>query len=193
MAKMSGKTDSSELLAVAEIRDENTDPFFAQSNPVFVLFDRPSNKGNLGTLMRSCDSMGVHGLIITGHAVDIYDPEVIVSSMGSFFCVPFVRLDQNAEIDAFINTLKSGFPSLKTVGTTSHHKTDLAELDLTTPVLFLIGNEADGLNHHLADTCDLLATIPMSPQSSASSLNVSCAATVMMYELNRQRSCKSSF
>jgi tRNA G18 (ribose-2'-O)-methylase SpoU len=51
----------------------------------------------------------------------------------------------------------------------------------------MIGNETDGLNHHLIGLCDTLATIPMSGNASASSLNVSCAAAAMMYEAVRQR------
>ena len=78
--------------------------------------------------------------------------------MGSFFHVPFFRL------------------------------ADLQDIDMTTPVLFIIGNETDGLNQHYVNICDIMATIPMSDNSSASSLNVSCAATVMFYEANRQRS-----
>ena len=58
---------------------------------------------------------------------------------------------------------------------------------MRTPVLFLIGNETDGLNRYLSELSDIMATIEMSKKSYASSFNVSCAATVMFYEANRQR------
>jgi len=58
---------------------------------------------------------------------------------------------------------------------------------MTTPVLFLIGNETDGLNQHYCEISDVMATIPMSEQSLSSSFNVSCAATVLFYEVIRQR------
>ncbi|MCL2513407.1 MAG: hypothetical protein FWF08_05855, partial [Oscillospiraceae bacterium] len=156
-------------------------------NPVIALFDRSSNKGNLGTLFRSCDALGVEGLILTGHSVDVYEPEVIRSSMGSFFNVPSIRLSDNADIDAFLSDLKGKYPQIKIIGTTAHNQTAISEIDMATPVLFLIGNETDGLNQHLTEICDVMATIPMSGKSSASSLNVSCAATVLFYEAARQR------
>lgn len=188
LSELSGKEDTSELMLVVAMRDDSDAWFPDSKNPVLALFDRPSNKGNLGTLLRSCDAFGVDGLIITGHAVDIYEPDVVSSSMGSFFRVPFLRLSDNSEIDGYLSMLRSKFPALKVLGTTAHKQTNLYEADLTSPVLFLIGNETDGLNQHLCEICDSMVTIPMSETSSASSLNVGCAATVLFYETIRQRS-----
>jgi len=187
MGELSSKEDTSELLAVIRMKNDNKEFFKLSTNPVLVLFDRPSNKGNLGTILRSCDGMNVEGLIITGHAVDIYDPDVISSSMGSFFKVPFIKLSDNKEIDDLITKLKNMYPLLKTVGTSSRTNNHLYSVNLSIPILFLIGNETDGLNRHLMEKSDIMATIPMSSSSSASSLNVSCAATVMFYEAMKQR------
>ena len=185
MDKLSDKAETSELLAVVYMREEK--PFEHRQNPIFVLFDRPSNKGNLGTLLRSCDAFGIDGLILTGHGVDIYDPEAVRSSMGSFFRVPFLRLSSNEEIEALFADLREQYPGLKIIGTTAHRKITISDLDLTGPVLFMIGNETEGLNRKLTDQCDVLATIPMRPDAAATSFNVSCAATVMLYEAARQR------
>ena len=187
MEKISDKEDTSELMAIVSMKDENAEFCCLSPNPVLILFDRPSNKGNLGTLLRSCDSFGVDGLIITGHAVDIYDPEVIRSSMGSFFCVPFIRVSDNSKIDALVANLKSQYPGLKMIGTTAHKQTSLFDLDLSGPTMLCVGNETDGLNRYLVELSDIMATIPMSADSSASSLNVSCAASIMLYEVVRQR------
>ncbi|MDR2687008.1 MAG: hypothetical protein LBB75_04590 [Oscillospiraceae bacterium] len=185
MDKLSGRADTSELLAVVHMRGEA--PFAHAQNPVFVLFDRPSNKGNLGTLLRSCDAFGVNGLILTGHGVDIYDPEVVRSSMGSFFRAPFLRLSSNEEIEALFARLREEYPGLRLVGTTAHRRRTVSELGLAGPVLFLVGNETGGLGRRLAEQCDILATIPMRPDAAATSFNVSCAATVLLYEAARQR------
>ncbi len=187
MDDLSRKEDSSELLAVIKMNGYRNIPVSSE-NPVIALFDRPSNKGNLGTMLRSCDAFGVNLLIITGHSVDIYDPDVISASMGSFFKVPFIKLSDNYKIDNYINNLKNDFPNIKIIGTTSHSETVLSGINLTTPVLFLIGNETDGLNRHLTEISDLMASVPMSADSSASSLNVSCAASILFYETIRQRS-----
>jgi len=185
MEALSDKTDTSELLAVVYMREEA--PFAPAENPIFVLFDRPSNKGNLGTLLRSCDAFGIDGLILTGHCVDIYDPEVVRSSMGSFFRVPFLRLSSNDDIEALFARLREQYPGLQIIGTTAHRKNVISALDLTGPVLFMIGNETEGLNRRFAEQCGVLATIPMRPEAAATSFNVSCAATVLLYEAARQR------
>ena len=186
MDELSQKGDSSELLAIVQMR-ENELSFSTEENPVIALFDRPSNKGNLGTMLRSCDAFGIAGLVITGHAVDVCDPDVVSASMGSFFHVPFLRLSDNGDIDAYMGQLRGRYPGIAVVGTTAHSALPLREVDLTGPVLFLIGNETEGLNRRFTEICDVMATIPMSRTASASSLNVSCAATVLFYEAARQR------
>ncbi len=85
MKELSGKEDTSELMAIIEMREDKLDQVILSPNPFIVLFDRPSNKGNLGTMIRSCDALGADMLIITGHSVDLYDTDVVVSAMGSFF------------------------------------------------------------------------------------------------------------
>lgn len=187
MEELSGKQDASELLAVVEMRGGDAFSLRFSENPVLALFDRPSNKGNLGTVIRSCDALGVEALLITGHAVDPYDPDVIISTMGSFFKVPTVRLEDNETADRFVSQLRDLYPGFMTVGTSAHADSSIDAIDLTKPVLFLIGNETDGLSAHFRETCDTMATIPMAAGTSATSLNVACAATVMFYEAGRQR------
>lgn len=187
MEELSGKEDTSELMAVAGMRNDDLSALKLSDNPMIALFDRPSNKGNLGTIIRSCDGIGVECLLITGHAVDLYDPDVIVSSMGSFFNVPVIRVPENEKVVEFIGRLKKQYPTFQAVGTTAHKEHPLYHLDLTTPVMFMIGNETDGLCRAFKECCDVLGTIPMADTSFASSFNVGCAATVMFYESYRQR------
>ena len=94
-----------------------------------MLFDRPSNKGNLGTIIRSCDSLGVDMLIITGHAVDLYDPDVVVSAMGSFFNMPVIRIEDNNELYSFIDKLRAQFPDLLVAGSTAHKEKPVRKFD----------------------------------------------------------------
>jgi len=127
----------------------------------------------------------VECFIVTGHAVDLYDKEVITTSMGSFFNVNVVRIQENKRLFDLIADFKKRYPTLKTIGTTAHNEHPIYELDLSGPVLFMI--ETDGLCKAFKDSCDILATIPMTKTSSATSFNVVCAATVMFYEASRQR------
>lgn len=187
MQELSGKEDTSELIAIFQMPEDNLEQLKLSRNPVIALFDRPSNKGNLGTIIRSCDALGVECLLITGHAVDLYDPDVIVSSMGSFFNLQVVRVPENQKVLDFIKRMKKQYPTFQTIGTTAHKENPIYDLDLSGPVMFMIGNETDGLCNKYKECCDILATIPIVDGSLATSFNVGCAATVMFYEASRQR------
>lgn len=188
MRALSGKEDTSELMAVIEMREDNLDGVPLSDNPFIVLFDRPSNKGNLGTMIRSCDALGADMLIITGHAVDLYDPDVVVSAMGSFFNMPVIRMEDNQKLFEYVGELKCRYPDFMTLGTTAHNEKPIYAADLTAPLMLMMGNETMGLNKAFKEYCDMLCTIPMSEKSYATSFNVSCAASIMMYEVTRQRS-----
>jgi TrmH family RNA methyltransferase len=187
MNELSGKDEPSELLAVVKMGNEHGTKRNTAKHHVSVLFDRPSNKGNLGTILRSCECFGVDELIITGHSVDIYDPDVIAASTGAFFKVPFIQLTDNELINKYIDGIKERYPDLSIIGTSPHEQKYVFDLDLTVPLLVLIGNEASGLNRYLREKSDYMAAIPMDENSSVKSLNVSCAASVLFYEIARQR------
>lgn len=187
MQELSDKDDTSEIMAVIEMQDSQLSQVKLSTNPFLVLFDRPSNKGNLGTLIRSCDALGADCLIVTGHSVDIYDPNVISASMGSFFHLPIIRVTENHLLFNDIEGLKQTYPELKIIGTTAHKQSAITSIDLRSPILLMIGNETLGLSQVYKEYCDILGTIPMMENSYASSFNVSCAASIMMYEVIRQR------
>lgn len=187
MDDLSGKDDTSELLAILKMRQDTLDIEALPDNPLLLLLDRPSNRGNLGAILRSCDALGADAVVLTGHGVDLYDPDVISATMGSFFRVPSVRVASHDDIDALIERLRAAHPALVTIGTTAHNAVPLRETPLSGPVLLMIGNETDGLSRALCERCDMMSTIPMRPDSGASSLNVACAVTVLLYEAAMQR------
>lgn len=190
MKELSGKEDTSELMAVIEMREDELEQVTLSEKPFIVLFDRPSNRGNLGTMIRSCDALGVDMLIITGHAVDLYDTDVVVSAMGSFFKMPVIRISDNKALFEYIDKLKKRYTDFTTIGTTAHNEDPVYSINLTSPLMLMMGNETMGLNKTLKEYCDLLCTIPMSENSYATSFNVSCAASILMYEITRQRGIK---
>ena len=190
MKELSGKEDTSELMAVIEMREDELEQVTLSEKPFIVLFDRPSNRGNLGTMIRSCDALGVDMLIITGHAVDLYDTDVVVSAMGSFFKLPVIRISDNKALFEYIDKLKKRYTDFTRIGTTAHNEDPVYSINLTSPLMLMMGNETMGLNKTLKEYCDLLCTIPMSENSYATSFNVSCAASILMYEITRQRGIK---
>jgi len=188
LKQLSGKDDTSELMGIVKMREDSIYDLKLSENPLILLFDRPSNKGNLGTIIRSCDAFGVDALIITGHSVDMYDPDVIVSGMGSFFNLPVFRLADNNDILKFIEVMKEKYPGFTTIATTAHKQAAIYKSDLKGACMLMMGNETDGLCKNLYNIADKTVTIPMAESSSASSFNVACAATTMLYEIVRQRS-----
>ncbi len=187
--ELSNKSDASELLAIVEMREDEAvvNTLEISDTTFMVLFDRPSNKGNLGTLIRSCDAFGVDVLILTGHAVDLYDPDVISSSMGSFFNLKVVRITDNDTLTKMLDRAKMKQPDFKIVGTTAHHAEAIDNVKLSLPMILMVGNETMGLNKAYKAMCNRLCTIPMDENANASSFNVSCAASIVMYEVTRQR------
>lgn len=185
LAKLSGKEETSELLAVVAMPEDDPARIPLRPDLRVVIADRPANPGNLGTLIRSCDAFGVDGLVITGHATDLYDPETISATTGSLFALPIVRLPGPQDLEPWFAAIRRAIGPYQLVGTSAKATVDIADHDLTGPTLLAIGNETWGLSAHFKAICDTLLAIPI--VGSATSLNVACAASVALYEMDRQR------
>lgn len=185
LEKLSNKEEASELLALAEMSKDDLDKIKTDSNLLVVVFDRPSSPGNLGTIIRSCDSFGVDGLIITGHAVDVYDPETISATTGSLFSLPIVRLDSQKELEPWLDKLREKYPDLQVVGTDENGEENIYQHDFKKPTVLLAGNEKWGLSAGYKEMADAMVNIPMG--GSASSLNVAVATSIIISEVKRQR------
>ncbi|MBP6888918.1 MAG: RNA methyltransferase [Candidatus Pacebacteria bacterium] len=183
--KLSNKEEASELLALAEIPEDNFEKVQLKENPLIVIFDRPSSPGNLGTIIRSCDALGVDGLVITGHAVDVYDPETISATTGSLFSLPIVRVQSQKELEDWIGVMRNKYPALQVIGTDEKGSETIYEHDFKTPTILLVGNEKWGLSAGYKELADTMVNIPM--QGSASSLNVAVATGMVLSEISRQR------
>jgi 23S rRNA (uridine2479-2'-O)-methyltransferase len=177
-----GEKDSGppELLAVVQIPPDDFSRIPRRPDLLTVVFDRPSSPGNVGTLIRSADAFGAHGLIVTGHAADPYDPKSVRASTGSVLAVPVIRAASHTDVIGWART-----SSAVIIGTDEKGETDIAGIDLTGPAVLVIGNETAGLSAAWRQACDVVGKIPIT--GAASSLNAAGAATVMLYEASRQR------
>ncbi|MEU9833479.1 TrmH family RNA methyltransferase [Streptosporangium sp. NPDC048047] len=186
MHELGGKADTvPELLAVVALPEDDLRRIPAAPTMLTVVFDRPASPGNIGTLVRSADAFGASGVIITGHAADVYDPKTVRASTGSLFALPVVRAPSHQAVLSWVDEIRADGIGMSVVGTDEHGALDAAEYDFTQPTLTLIGNETTGLSSGWREACDRLVRIPMS--GSASSLNAATAATVVLYESARQR------
>jgi TrmH family RNA methyltransferase len=150
-----------------------------------LVFDRPTSPGNLGSIIRSADAFGAHGVFVSGHAADPYDPKAVRASTGSLFALPTVRVPGPAEVLDWIAAQRAAGTPIRVVGTDEHGSADVFEFDLTVPTLLAVGNETTGLSQGWRAACDELVRIPIG--GAASSLNAANAASVVLYEAARQR------
>ncbi len=185
MEKLSDKEETSELIVLAKIPLDDTDRIKFKKNPLVLLLDRPSNPGNIGSIIRSCDSFQADGLIITGHAADLYDPQTIRASVGTIFSLPVIRMRSHNDLIPWAEQLKSTWQDLQIIGSSAKAEKELEQINLLKPTIYLLGNETKGLSENFKQLCDTMVRIPI--QGSASSLNVACAASISLYEIHKQR------
>lgn len=174
-----------ELIAVVGLQPDDLSRLDIRGDFLGLAFDRPSSPGNVGSLVRSVDAFGGHGVIVTGHAADPYDPKAVRSSTGSLFSTPVVRVPSHRDVLDWVGSVRQNGSPLKVVGTDEHGDLAVTDYDFTAPTLIVIGNETTGLSAGWREACDHMLSIPMS--GSASSLNAANAGTVVLYEAARQR------
>jgi TrmH family RNA methyltransferase len=156
------------VLAVVAMR-----PATVPTDATFVLVaDRLADPGNAGTIIRSAEAAGADAVVLTPESVDPYNSKVVRASAGSLFRIPVV--------EAPLESL-SGFRRL---GTSSHRGDVYTDPVYHGRVAVVVGNEAHGLDDDAA--IDQWITIPHA--GPAESLNVAMAATVLLFEIARQRS-----
>ena len=188
LAELGGKNESPpEVIAVVGIPEDDLSRIPVPGDGFLgVLFDRPTSPGNIGSVIRSADAFGADGLVVTGHAADVYDPKSVRASTGSLFALPAVRVPSQREVEHWLDRQRSAGRPVTVVGTDEHGETELYDFDFAgQAVLLLIGNETAGLSAGWRERCDRTVSIPMS--GSASSLNAANAATAVLYEAARQR------
>jgi 23S rRNA (uridine2479-2'-O)-methyltransferase len=174
-----------ELIAVVEMPNDDLHRITAGPRFLGVLLDRPASPGNVGSIIRSADAFGADGVVVTGHAADVYDPRAVRASTGSLFARPVVRCPSHREVMAWVEARRAAGCPVVLAAADEHGETNVFDADLTQPVLLVVGNETTGLTAAWRDLCDLTVRIPIT--GAASSLNAATAATAILYEAARQR------
>jgi 23S rRNA (uridine2479-2'-O)-methyltransferase len=186
LAELGEKTEGSpEVVAVVEMPGDDLDRIKAGEDFLGIVLDRPASPGNVGSIIRSADAFGASGVIVTGHAADVYDPRAVRASTGSLFALPVVRSASHRELAAWVAAQRARGCPIMIAGTDERGDRDVFDVDFTQPTLLLVGNEAAGLSGGWQELTDLTVSIPMT--GAASSLNAAAAATAVLYEIARQR------
>jgi len=147
----------------------------------FLILEDIQDPGNLGTMIRTAEGAGVAGIIMNKGTVDVYNPKVIRSTMGSIYRVPFVIVDHLG--DAVREMKKSGITAYAAHLQGEYNYYD-ENYDRGTALL--IGNEGKGLSDEIAGLADTYIKIPM--DGKVESLNASIAAAILLYEIKRKKS-----
>ena len=186
LAELGEKAETSpELVAVAEMPPDDLDRIKAGRDFLGVVLDRPASPGNLGSIIRSADAFGADGVIVTGHAADVYDPRAVRASTGSLFALPVVRCPSSREVAAWVSAQRAQGRPVVLAGADEQGDRRVFDAGFTGPTLLVVGNEAAGLSSAWRELCDVTVAIPMA--GAASSLNAANAATAVLYEIARQR------
>lgn len=182
MGSLSARTDPSELVVVAERPGDGlSDLPAADADSVYVVVDRPSNHGNLGSLLRSAEAFGVDGVVTTGHGVDPFDPQVIRASLGACFYQTVVHEESSGRLVRWVDELRQRETGLRVYGTDSNGTVPLAGSKLERPAVVVFGNEATGMSASLSEMVD--ETVSVEIGGRVNSLNLACAASIVLYHL----------
>lgn len=167
------------ILAVVNQRHCTLADILQTAPSLLLLLEDIQDPGNLGTMLRAGEGAGITGVVMSKGCVDIYNPKVIRSTMGSIYRVPFVYTE---DFHGAIREIK------KTAAVFAAHLKGEYYYDkgsYTGNTALIIGNEARGLREETAALADTLVKIPMEGQ--VESLNAAVAASILMYEVYRQR------
>lgn len=173
------KTPQGIICLVKQYHYEIADLIKGQA-PLCMVLENLQDPGNLGTIFRTAEGAGVTGILLTKDSVDLYNPKVIRSTMGSVYRMPFYYTE---DLHGVLGQWKEQGIGLYAAHLKGQHTYD--KEDYRKPSAFLIGNESQGLTDETADLADHYIRIPMCGQ--VESLNAAIASAILMYEARRQR------
>ncbi len=182
-------TNAQGILAVCRKKQEDTGSNFGvenvlkKENAFIFVCENLQDPGNAGTLIRTVDSVGGDGIIFTKGSVDIYNPKVVRSTVGSILNV---NIFENIEVNDLIKLLESH--NVVTYGTSLGTDIYHDEECYSSKLAIFLGNEANGLTEGTLSMLNKKIKIPMCGK--AESLNVGVAGSVVGYEVLRQRRLK---
>ncbi|HWR38770.1 MAG TPA: 23S rRNA (guanosine(2251)-2'-O)-methyltransferase RlmB [Patescibacteria group bacterium] len=163
--------DTADILEIARQRGEV---------PLVVLLDEMNDPHNVGAILRTVDAAGAHGVLLPKRRSCPLTQTVAKTSAGAVEHVPVARI---GNVSQTLKQLKAA--GLWVVGADMNGDREYHEVDLTGPIVLVVGNEGEGMSRLTRETCDYLVRIPM--RGKINSLNASVACALLLYEAVRQR------
>lgn len=168
------------ILGVIKFKERKIEHNIKCDDKFVLILDRIQDPGNMGTIIRTADAAGVDAIIALKGCVDIYNPKVIRSTMGSIFDMNIIHCTQ----EECLKELKS--KDFKIVSSFLNTDNFYHETKYHDRTALVIGNEANGVNDDLIEASDLLVKIPI--YGNAESLNAAISSAILMYEIKKHLS-----
>jgi TrmH family RNA methyltransferase len=172
---ISEKDNPTGILAVVHQSRQTLDRLIPDTFNFGVALVSPQDPGNIGSILRTIDAVGASGLILLDGGADVYHPNAVRASMGALFSKPVV----SATFGEFTHWARQH--AYHIVGTSVRASGDYGAAHYVFPLILLMGNEQKGLSGEQMAICDEMVSMPMLGQ--VSSLNLSVAAGVMLYQV----------
>lgn len=167
------------VMAEVKTPEQMDDEKTGLKDAVYLLIDRVQDPGNLGTILRTAQAVGVTKVYLGKGTVDPYNGKVVRSSMGAIFHVPFQQVDLYQVIPRLKNS------GVSVIGTSLTAEKEYDEAEYRQSCAILLGNEGKGVATDLQAMVEQAVRIPM--PGGTESLNVAVAGALLMYEVHRQR------
>ena len=165
------------ILAVVEKKSKTN--MIDYNQDIILVLDGIQDPGNIGTILRTVDSIGLKQIILSDKCADIYNPKVVRSTMGAIFRVN--AIESNELIETLNEIKKNNFEIVSTDLKTEHNIYDIDYKNIA----IVIGNEANGVSEEILKISDKKIKIPMLGKTE--SLNASVATGIILYEYVRRK------
>jgi len=178
-SRIAYRDNSDGLLAVAESKNHDLKNLDHKENNLYLVVETVEKPGNLGALLRTADAAGIDAVIVCDNNTDIYNPNVIRSSVGCLFTNRVIMADSESTI-TFLKKNK-----VKIFAAALQNSENYTDADYTKSSAIVLGAEDVGLSESWRKAAEKIVAIPM--KGDIDSLNVSVSAAVLIYEAIRQR------
>jgi TrmH family RNA methyltransferase len=172
MESLAGKENPQGILAIACQKQARVENIKGLRSGVALV--APQDPGNVGTILRTMDAVGIDVLFLLDGGVELYHPTVVRSSMGTLFWKSIIQ----TSFTEFVDWARQG--SVQLIGTSAHGDVDYQTLIPKAPWILVMGNEQKGLSTEQTKSCDVTISLPM--KGRVSSLNLAVATGVLLYQ-----------